>query len=71
MVRLAKLMGQQYPEAGLLLQVHDELVVEAPEAQAPGVAALMREVMENVVELQVPLIVDIAVGSNWRDVEGI
>jgi DNA polymerase-1 len=69
MVRLAKLLEEQFPEAGLLLQVHDELVVEAPEAQVPGVAALMRDVMEKVVQLRVPLTVDIAWGSNWRDVE--
>lgn len=69
MVRLSKLLDEQYPEAGLLLQVHDELVVEAPEAQAAGIADLMREVMEHVVELQVPLTVDIAMGRNWRDVE--
>ena len=68
MVRLSKLLDEQYPQAGLLLQVHDELVVEAPEEQAEGVAALMREVMEHVVELRVPLTVDIAKGHNWRDV---
>ncbi|MGE5532312.1 MAG: DNA polymerase I [Bacteroidota bacterium] len=71
MVRLSKLMAEQFPEAGMLLQVHDELVVEAPEGQAQAVADLMRDVMENVVELRVPLVVDIAAGCNWRDVEGL
>ncbi|MHB8994179.1 MAG: DNA polymerase I [Armatimonadota bacterium] len=71
MVRLAKVMAEQFPEAGMLLQVHDELVVEAPEAEAQAVADLMRDVMENVVELRVPLVVDIAAGCNWRDVEGL
>ncbi|MEN6305278.1 MAG: DNA polymerase, partial [Armatimonadia bacterium] len=71
MVRLANLLPEQFPEAGMLLQVHDELVLEAPEGQAQAVAALVREVMENVVELNVPLTVEVAIGHNWRDVEDV
>ncbi|MBU0610615.1 MAG: DNA polymerase I [Armatimonadetes bacterium] len=69
MVRLAKPLAERFPQARLLLQVHDELVVEAPAAQAPQVAALLREVMEHVVELSVPLTVAVAWGQNWRDVD--
>ena len=71
MVRLANLLPEQFPEAGMLLQVHDELVLEAPDDQAQAVAALVREVMENVVELNVPLTVEVAIGQNWRDVEDV
>ncbi|MEN6643424.1 MAG: DNA polymerase I [Armatimonadia bacterium] len=71
MVRLANLLPERFPEAGMLLQVHDELVLEAPEAQAQAVAGLVREVMENVVELNVPLTVEVAIGHNWRDVEDV
>lgn len=69
MVKLAKLLPEQFPQARLLLQVHDELVLETPPEQAAAVAELVRDVMENVVELSVPLTVEIAWGENWRDVE--
>lgn len=70
MIRLAQKLAAQYPQAKLLLQVHDELVLEAPEEQAPQVAALVKEVMENIITLNVPLTVEVAWGKNWRDVEG-
>lgn len=69
MVRLAKLLPERFPQATLLLQVHDELVLEAPVQQASQVAETVREVMEHVVELDVPLTVETAWGQNWRDVE--
>ncbi len=64
MVRLHEKL-QAHPNTHLLLQVHDELVVETPEAAAEKVAAEMKEVMENVVQLAIPLKVDIGIGSNW------
>jgi DNA polymerase-1 len=60
-------------EAGLsgklLLQVHDELVLEVPEGELAATAALVKREMERVCELDVPLIVDVYYGRNWRDVE--
>ena len=53
--------------ARLLLQVHDELLIEAPEAQADQVAALTREVMEQAAHLSVPLAVEVGTGPNWYD----
>jgi DNA polymerase-1 len=53
--------------ARLLLQVHDELVVEAPVEEVERAAALLREHMEGAAELSVPLVVDVGVGDNWRD----
>ncbi|MEW6422975.1 MAG: DNA polymerase, partial [Deinococcota bacterium] len=53
--------------ARLLLQVHDELLIEAPLAQADQVAALTREVMENAAHLSVPLAVEVGIGPNWYD----
>jgi DNA polymerase-1 len=55
--------------ARLLLQVHDELVLEVPEAAVAPAAALVREVMEGVAKLDVPLRVELGVGENWRDLE--
>ena len=53
--------------AAMLLQVHDELVIEAPEAVADEVALLTREVMEGVVELRVPIRVDVGTGNTLAD----
>jgi DNA polymerase-1 len=54
-------------EAQMLLQIHDELVIEVPGEHLDGVAAVTREVMEGVVELRVPLRVDIASGRTLAD----
>lgn len=51
----------------MVLQVHDELVFEGPEAEVPIVAPLVREAMEGAVALRVPLVVDVEVGRNWRE----
>jgi DNA polymerase-1 len=59
------------PQAGLaarlLLQVHDELVVEAPPAEVEQVGVLLRKHMEGAATLSVPLVVDVGVGENWMD----
>jgi DNA polymerase-1 len=52
-------------DAKLILTVHDELVVEAPENQAEEIAKEMKEIMENVIKLCVPLEVEIGIGQNW------
>ncbi|RMH50410.1 MAG: DNA polymerase I [Zetaproteobacteria bacterium] len=65
MIRLHDALARRFPEARLLLQVHDELLIEAPEGQADGVARLAREVMESVEELSVPLVVDLGSGRDW------
>ncbi|ACO46469.2 DNA polymerase I [Deinococcus deserti] len=51
----------------LLLQVHDELLIEAPENRAEDVARLTREVMEGAAKLSVPLAVEVGTGPNWYD----
>jgi DNA polymerase-1 len=53
--------------ARMILTVHDELLYEAPHAHASEVAALVRDVMESAVELNVPLTVDVGVGENWKE----
>ncbi|MCC7176179.1 MAG: DNA polymerase I [Bryobacterales bacterium] len=54
-------------QAAMLLQVHDELVFEAPPEEVPGLARMARQEMENVHKLDVPLVVDVGSGPNWRD----
>ena len=53
----------------MTLQVHDELVFEVPENEVETMRALVREQMENVHPLTVPLLVEMGVGKNWRDLE--
>ena len=55
-------------EARLLLQVHDELIVEAPKDDCEEIAERMRDIMENAIELDVPLKVDIGIGENWMEI---
>jgi DNA polymerase-1 len=53
----------------MTLQVHDELVFEVPEREIEVMRTLVREQMENVHPLTVPLLVEIGVGKNWRDLD--
>ncbi|MCC6796655.1 MAG: DNA polymerase I, partial [Candidatus Hydrogenedentes bacterium] len=55
-------------DARLLLQVHDELVVEAPEKDAERVAGLMKKIMEEAFPLKVALKVDVAIGNHWAEI---
>ena len=57
----------QIPNSKLILTVHDELIVEAPEKEATKIAKLMKEVMESEVKLSVPVEVDIGFGDNWDE----
>ncbi|HEY6047204.1 MAG TPA: DNA polymerase, partial [Pyrinomonadaceae bacterium] len=54
-------------DAKMLMQVHDELLVECPADQADQVAKTLKREMENAVELDVPLVVDTGIGDNWMD----
>jgi DNA polymerase-1 len=53
--------------AQMLMQVHDELLIECPENEAEKVAATLKREMENAVELDVPLVADTGIGDNWMD----
>jgi DNA polymerase-1 len=65
MIRIDKaLAGRQ---AQMLLQVHDELVLEAPPEEAAEIAAMVKHEMETVYPLEVPLVVETGIGANWRD----
>ena len=58
------------PNARMILTVHDELVLEAPESNTEEICSLVRARMEEAVELSVPLTVDIGVGRNWKEAKG-
>jgi DNA polymerase-1 len=63
---VAKRLEEEYPAAKLILQVHDELVVECPIAIKDDVAKLLQNVMENVVQLEVPLVAEVSSGKDWE-----
>ena len=65
MIRVDAALAENFPEAQLLLQVHDELIVECPEAVAAEVAALVSREMEQVATLQVPLTAEAKIGKSW------
>jgi len=67
MIRIHSALRERKLQSRMLLQVHDELIFEAPPGELETMRALVREHMEHVVELQVPLVVDIGVGPNWLD----
>ncbi|WP_298215216.1 DNA polymerase I [Acidocella sp.] len=67
MVKLPKALRAAGLSTRLLLQVHDELLFEAPEAEAEAAAALAREVMQNAASLSVPLVVETGTGKNWAE----
>ena len=67
MIRVHRALKDNYPEATLLLQVHDELIVECPEELAADVAALISKEMEQVASLRVPLTAEAKWGSSWYD----
>jgi DNA polymerase-1 len=67
MVRIDAALGAGGYRGAMLLQVHDELVFECPPEEVEALRALVKREMEGVLELKVPLVVGIGVGSNWRD----
>lgn len=66
MIRLHRALGERGSRARMILQVHDELVVEAPDEEVDVVAPLMRRIMENAFDLKAPLKADLTVGSTWE-----
>ena len=67
MIKVDKALRENYPEAKLLLQVHDELIVECPEAIAADVAKLISKEMENVAALNVPLTAEAKIRKSWYE----
>ena len=69
MCRLHQRLQSEEVKAKMLLQVHDELVLEVPHAELGTVAPIVREVMESAYRLDVPLLVDVEAGPNWYEME--
>ena len=70
MVRLHRALGEQGYRSRILLQVHDELVLEVPTEELTPVCCLVKEIMETVYPLKVPLLVETGHGRNWKETKG-
>ncbi len=67
MVEVAQVLEDRGLSARMILQVHDELVFEVSDAEADQLESLVRDRMESVYALEVPLVVEVGLGSNWRE----
>ena len=66
MLRLPGALAAAKLNAKMLLQVHDELVFEVPKSEIDATEELVKEIMEDVAHLEVPLVVDTGTGANWE-----
>jgi DNA polymerase-1 len=67
MIEIDRTMSERNLEGMMILQIHDELIFEIPEAEVPLFEKLVKEKMESVFKLNVPLEVHLAVGKNWAE----
>ena len=67
MIKVYERLKKEEPDAKIVMQVHDELVVEAPDESVENVKKILKEEMENVAKLNVPLTVDVSSGKNWLE----
>ena len=70
MVRIHRRLSEEGRQGRLLIQVHDELVLEAPRDEAEDHAAMVRDEMAAALPLDVPVQVDVAWGDNWLEAKG-
>ncbi len=70
MVRVYERLREEVPKARLILQVHDELIVETPRELAPKAAKILSEEMQNVADFTVPLTAEVNMGGSWYDAKG-
>ena len=69
MIAIDRKLTERKLKTRMVLQVHDELLFEVPDAESAEVEALVRAEMEGVAKLKVPLVADLAFGANWRDMK--
>jgi DNA polymerase I len=70
MIRIDEKLHTQELQTKMTLQVHDELLFDVPEDEIDAVRTLVKQEMENVLELNVPIVADVGIGQNWRDLKG-
>jgi DNA polymerase-1 len=67
MIDIDAFLNKEMPEVKMIMQVHDELIFEAPKKNAEEVMLTMKDMMEKTVKLDIPLIADAAIGNNWNE----
>jgi DNA polymerase-1 len=69
MIAIARRLAAEKLRSRMVLQVHDELLFEVPEDETDAITSLVKQEMEHVIELKVPIVADLAFGDNWRDMD--
>jgi DNA polymerase-1 len=69
MIAIDRKLTEQKLHTRMVLQVHDELLFEVPEDETEVITALVKDAMENVIQLSVPIVADLSFGHNWRDMK--
>ena len=67
MIEIHKKLLEDKSLGHMILQIHDELIFETPDNSLPRLRTLVKDTMENIIELSVPLIVDVSIGKNWSE----
>ena len=67
MLRVAERLKREHLSSGLVLQVHDELILDAPLEEEAAAKRVLKEEMEGAIALDVPLIADVSTGKSWYD----
>jgi DNA polymerase-1 len=67
MIDINTFLNKELPQTKMIMQVHDELIFETPKTNAEEILDLMKDMMENAVKLDIPLIADAAIGKNWNE----
>jgi DNA polymerase-1 len=67
MIDINKFLNKEMPEVKMIMQVHDELIFETPRNESKEVLVTMKDMMEDAVKLEIPLIADAAIGDNWNE----
>ena len=67
MICVERELAQKTPQAKLILQVHDELIVDCPAADAEQVKEIVTACMQNIMQLRVPLLAEAKSGQNWLE----
>jgi DNA polymerase-1 len=67
MIDIDAFLNKEMPEVKMIMQVHDELIFETPKKNSEEVLSIMKNMMEKAVELDIPLIVEAAIGTNWNE----
>jgi len=67
MIDLNRKLKENKYEAKIILQIHDELLIEAEKKQAPDIKEIVKRVMENIIQLKVPLVAKVGIGTNWYE----